>query len=1654
MASLLPLLSLLLGTASAAGLDDTSLPAAGTASTVLHTDTFGRWSIQASSESGTAIHTVDRMTGPGRSSGVPGKDDGRLDLFVEKGELKVVTTGVSGAKGSVELTAVPYQELNRTPTQLVPTREVVTTLQDTEQRSWWIVNDTPRRVNLVSSGRYLDTVRFWQDGEWLHDAMPSCETITPNEGQPWRRCTMSVDLPVGSWRVTAYGGAGQPWAEAGEVAPLTMQWELPRLPSTGRIPITLGPTGEAAFRVKGARKVSAELPRLGRLQLGVASESSPWSVSMQTLSNDARQPILSTSMGGSEQVVHVRGAPGAKVTVQTLTPTSRTVQLRGNGHARYLATVTSGAAGDTAPTTAVVSLKDESIDERLLMLDPSKRIEDTFNLDGRVELYVRTKHPGTYRFEVTGTEATVQVMPFFVHTPRDFKPEEPQEGAVEKDLNNTIYRLILTPKHGGVATLKITPSTWSSWAKGLVGVDEQAIPALERPGLRWDHLKLGLDETVTLHLGRPSDGDLGLADISLPADLSNGLPIPLAPGESMTLPVIVPSKGRIKVVDDRGNPLELRTRSSAWSPDLTVDISQFDMSVRNSTDTPVQAVVLFEAWEVLPDVPLPTLAALRERPSLSLPTLKAGAPVFLDMSASTPGAWAVNVEKPALYTVHTTGLLNTQGTMRSRVRTSLAQASSNGAGRNFEVSRYLGSGEYILRAETLGSSSGHLGVHLSTQALREGGMLRPEDTARTTLKASEALHIRLEAPTEGTYRVDVLSVSSEARCRFEDDDGWPLMDPDVSCSRTLRLPAGTTHMTLLPDPLGGRRVVRFTEVVAPPTFTGHGPHDLPREQEITHTWREPAVGEERTPDVWTVQWPATTTAHVDLPDTMVGVLHNAAGEVVARTVPGESWSGELTAGTYTLHTRALRRDDRLSYTVKMWASALVDGSSRTVSLPATLTLAVSRATPVVVETFGTTDVRATLDTGLGSVRVDDAPDDWNARIVTRVTPGNHTLRLEAVDGRGRTTVSVRVPAERTDAPLSTAELRSVAPGRDAVILPLDIPRRGELIEVSARSDQAVGVALEAQGPDGWTVVDEQVGRAPVLAARRRNNTDLRLRVWTLDGRPDPVELEVFLPEGRAARENALASGVKARSRRDAPLEGKAAVWRVSGAGVRVCASPGAACTVVDTPTIAVDGDLWLLTPSHAVASRLVVDATPAPVPLPADRSVALDLAHDSLSLLQIEGGLSPVDAPGSLRTVSGATTWALEEGNRRVLSTHTRAMVRVSARPLAPQQAEALTWGVHSVEVPAGTSLRVDLPRKRSRNLSVALPKGLGVVVTTADGQERLVGAIHAARTVEVFGADESVRLINPTSAPMLVSVSVIPGGEAPQLTGGSPFEAAMPGAGTLVLPVLDGGPLHLSGGTGIFLGDVGDIHTTNDFRASAGGVWLIDHAPGDLHAWLGEAPTRSDKPGGQHLITGSDRVALSGTRTDLQFRLNGPSLVRWTAPVPAVLTAEAHALGATTTSVTAAEPFDLWLPTGQGTLSARALGERVLGGDASLTVVTSRAAGEGLGPEAVVAPGAPAVYHFDVTRSGRVGIGVSAAADGVRTRLLTDTGAVLAEGSAAMPTLEPGRYWLVLDVSPSATPVRARPALVGLDQPPTDPPAQVVQRYLALAGLTPEDAP
>src|SRR5438552_4791603 len=298
-------------------LSRTTVPARGRQEAILTVPAFGRYAVTVASPQGTALQLVDRIAGPGQAQGTTGKTDGRLDVFLDRGEYQVVTFAPEKGSGDAQLKVRGFTERNAPePPLLVELKPVETALDDYEQRSWWLEVKERRRVILEAAGRNLADLRLWTNGSWLVDAEPAREVVAAQPGRPMLVCRLAADLNPGLYLLTAYGGASQPQAEESAEHPLHLRFGIPRLPAVGRRRFTMGPFGADRWLVPGsASYFRLELPEARPATLRVGSDPArPFetSGSVASIGKNALVPAAELDVGSSSaaRVVTVAAAPG------------------------------------------------------------------------------------------------------------------------------------------------------------------------------------------------------------------------------------------------------------------------------------------------------------------------------------------------------------------------------------------------------------------------------------------------------------------------------------------------------------------------------------------------------------------------------------------------------------------------------------------------------------------------------------------------------------------------------------------------------------------------------------------------------------------------------------------------------------------------------------------------------------------------------------------------------------------------------------------------------------------------------------------------------------------------------------------------------------------------------------------------------------------------------------------------------------------------------------------------------------------------------------------------------------------------------------------------------------------------------------------------
>lgn len=1639
------------------------VPAAGRQVALVTIPRFGRWALTAASREGVALTVVDRMAGPGERLGKPGEEDGRADVFLDRGQVRLVLNGAARAKGRAKLSVREFVEAGgAVPPRLVETKPVETTLADFEKRSFWISLDERRQVAFEAAGRNLADLRLWKGGSWLVAAKPESEVTTPTPGRPLRVMRLWADLEPGLYLLSAYGSPGEPWAEESAEHPFFLRWGMPRYGVTGRARHTLGATGIDRFLVAGeATFVGLELP-----------EAKP--VSLNALAWDGAHPFHEAGEGAS--IGKRTNPPATSVSVPGRTEGFTLVTVRGDAGQPYVLThferrdeYPVRGAGDWWIGSIPSSDVRDAVDQTGLLVEsgqrtPLRSAEVTVapgrgwagrgNLDGPLSLFFRTSVAGKYELEAAGVEARMEILPALARRSAEIQPVV-LRGKGTVDLDAGLWELSVQPLKKGIVVLSIR-----GWG------DAAPRPQAPRGGVLFPRVFLSQNTWYTLFVGKRPGVVSGLVFRKLPLDLSDPLAVAARPGETLTVPFVATGDCLLAAETEDGAALAVSVDGAPAVPSPRVTPGPHEARVTLAGDAPRVLSIAARPSSVAKDAPLPPLpdGALAAIPQF--PELLPAAPRTLDLAAGETATFRVNVPEPGLYRIETTGLLATGALLRTRTVTEFRSEAENGVGRNALVADYLREGDYQVAVQPRGPSAGHLGVALSKTRVADGGTVTDGVPARVSLAAGEAAELRLDVSRAGAYRIRALGLKRRVPVRLEDKDGWPLLKPGVDGDLRRTLAKGTYRLVVLPSAVPARVVVSLEREPGPLRFRGHGPHALPLGRRGEAVWMEPAEGAERVPDRFAFALPAPADVNVSLTAGMEGRLVRAGAAPVEVPV-GVGFRGPLPAGSWVLEAAAGRRDNRVDYAVTVAPEPLVAGLTRVLTAPADVPVSIGSPGLYELSSSGNEDVRALLIDAAGRpvAANDDREGDWNFAIARPLAPGRYTLRVEpAGAAAARTTIALRELVRKAlpEEPLPLA--RDLEPGRGVLEIPAAVAA-GSLLSVSASARESVGISVTAE--DG-TLLAQETGRAPRVFLPIGAARALRIGLFSAEGRGGVVKVSASAAPLATWSERQLEKGGSLPNGAAAVLLERPGVFRFEGSGsLRASAAPDVAAIPVDGPVAAGGKRIVIVSEGAVRGARVRLD----------ERDVTLD---GPAALFDVAAARGPVlvraraatGQPGLVIPHGAATA-----GERSALAAALEAPEGVSLAagpgdPLSEVVLSRLAFAGPRPETPErlsfdgavakGAARAYALPSGAKR-LRVAL--GTGLVALVSKGREgiALVGAPDASadETLETDG--DAITFLSAASAETRFALDVFTAaGDTAALAPRAPFAASFPAGGTLRIPLAppaagEARTLHVRGASGpatLLSPDGRHLRGADLGVPGGGGTLLLPHAQGLVLAWVDRAGSEAEDLFGESAGTAPAplappaAVALSGQVAAFAVRAVTPSLLSFRSPGPALSLVEREGSPPEVELHRGGVSLDVYASSGAVRLLLRSLGSGGLGGSATLTATPVTKIIEGLGPETLLGAGQARLYGFHVARAGAVGVGVRASSDLVTATLLSAAGRKLGEGLVQMPELLAGDYLVSVRAPADAPPVRIRPALAGVAPPGTGPPPDVIRSYVLPGGV------
>ncbi len=1809
-------------------LDHTMVPAQGRQQALLTTKAFGRYAVFVKSSQGTAIQLVDRMTGSSEIAGAAGEEDGRLDLFLDRGQYKIITRSPIKGSGKAQIEARAFTERNGPkPPLLVELKPINASLNDYEQLSFWLEVKNKRWVALEAAGRNLADLRLWKDGSWLVDASPTKVVLEPKVGQPLLACQLAANLEPGLYLLTAYGGKGQAWAEDSKEHPFHLRFGTPTLATAGRSHFVASPFGTNRWLVPGdATFFRVELPEARPVSFTVGQyiESNPFSAGGTggNVQKDSVPPVaeidVSSLRNESYHLVTVRAEAGQPFVLQHFEKSTE-YRFRADGD-YWISTVNTGHPSDAIDATGILQqwkggeVHREPFQEKMPEISGSRGWARRANLLDTLTVFLRVSKAGTYEILSKGTEARFRIEPFLTYRPRNYQSPPPAASGSFWDLDVGYYVFTAEPIKKGILDVVLRPKGLADYALDLLGMERKVQTEPLAADVRFPNVHLESHSSYILYLNRRPEVKSGIVLRRLPIDLARPLPLTLIPGELIKVPTRIEDRGAIRVQTEDGSLLDVSLEGGHWGKTVLAEPGIHTVWLKNSGKSHVVASLMFKPSLLLAETPLPplpdaTLAALPKFPVLSEESSR-----FFDLKEGGTATFSVRSDKPGLYRLETTGLLVTEGNLRSRTVTSLDRQTSNGVGRNFLVQQFLREGDYQVTVAAQGKSAGHAGLSLTRTDPIEGGELAEGIPARITLPAGRAVVYKFAIRNKGRYHLQSLGGKRISNCRLENSEGWPVEKPNLAADFDRIFEPDKYRLVLLPESVESRRVTLLDRISKPSKFKGHGPHLLPLEQSVEHLWREPQPGKERLPDQWGFLLPAPAEISVELTGEMEGILY-ALGEdgsrKVAQVPPGRGWRGKLNQGRYRLDAVCSRKNNRVNYRVGVIPKEMLPGFSRQISAPTVMSLSVpsvADGVPSLIDlwSYGPADLRARLFDAKGSLvaQNDDRPDDWNFQITQRLSAGMYTLQVEPIgvsspgqkakkrfarasrpkpaEVRAEESPRAAVPQgdtqeeqtpsaeeesgkdeglpeekaneavtenepEGTEAPtaalppgktvlhfdilkevmkpaLAVPTQADVRPGNAVYLYPLALPDKAEFLVLSVRSGEAVGVAVEMprKGVDNpasnWKTIATAVGRQtrielPIPTLSEAPDRQYRLRVWSTDRRGSPVRIQVFAPTPTPLNEQSLSKGVTLDSAQG--LTPPIAVARVSldrpGVfridGVRASPYANVQCEEVKGNLVEAIGNvLWLVrdiapeksfSPARLTGSRFALpygSDMGVALPLQSENSVFLDMAGPRsgpvLSVATSRAGqpgirvmdrfeapaFQPSDramavGPHSALSVSlnpREPIIALWSAETKEPSASSPMDVRVHSVAISPPDKGILSPGANRGSVSPGSARAFDLA-EGEKLLRIVLGEGLvGVLSRNNTVVDILWAAGNPSEEILPLANKDINRLtlLQPGSGEGHFAVDLLPGlpGEDSGLAPGGSIEKETMESGLLRLRILSGPE---TAGHSIMLrvrgADADAFLITTRGRVlrgseipvpPGGGTLFVHHKPGLILIWMdrtGEAASDLWRGFGtpkQTDVTLPARVALTGKAQLLRLNVPEPSVLHLRAATPAITIVKrgADASGPIVEVHPDGCSLEVYLPKGPAELGLRALAGRSLYGEATMTTTSVTPIGEGPGPEVILPSGGARVFSFQVKRKGPVGIGVRAEADVVESILLDSSGKKVGTGVVQMPLLEPGNYFLILKAPADGPPLRARPALAGVEPPGTGPPPEILREYLEKA--------
>ncbi len=1668
--------TLLLG---AATISPTRVPAQGPSEALLKVGAPGMVRVRSTGLVGVTCALVDRVRGPFATGGEAGHIACDLTELLDAGTYKLRLSGPKKAAGEVGLEANEFPESQRPLVRLDRGQSVDATLAPGRQASFWIrVRDPHRALNLRITGRTAGRVALWRQGRWL-EAHPFTDFApSPRSGQPVHDWWLSRLVEPGVYRLVVYGTDVERWANGRESDLLRVSRGFEAAPPTGFTSVALSPFGSAVRALPNRptfAMASLSTAPAAPVHLALRSQANDGTVdfgeagSCDTAPKALDPACVATAWSSVAKLLVLTGPPGTRVDLTFARANnggeaedgdfgfSGDVTFLAKAGGDYLVGLTELPPDeDSAPLGCV--LQDQATGKRIASdlpeVSPVEPLVRSFNSAGdRDELWFHVASPMTIQVLTDSARHASCALFELGASGLDQRINASLSSAcgIVQSLAAGDYGLVLYQGNRGIQTVRI----------GAPGSPAAQTPTRSGCVMR---ASLTKDRAYILVTNRPAGQALrGLVARPLSVEVGRALTMTIDPRRTIEIPVASGAAFQVRSLHGAAFECGLKSDEALAKNGICEVGSRWfghTLVLRNPGAHPV-LVTLTTPWQ--PKRSQPQAWTPAPQP---LTELVPDRPLFLDFDRNQERSLQIDVGEPGLYDVTTRGLLATRCTLRTPAILAVADDTEGGRGRNCFIAHYLRRGTYLLTITTQGRSRGRLSVLLTDHAIRQAAPLSVGDEVFSQVAADDLVQRKLVVVKGGDETISTVALGPSLSCRLDDADGWPLVAVPASCDLEQRLAPGTYLWSELPATVASRRRTRLSAVQPPVVWSGPAVRRLSLNEWAT------AQLDRSGRDRWQLVLQAPDAVAFQMTNRMAGRIDrvdaNGAREPVGQIPPNAAGTTlKLAAGTYEIIAQHSEGDVDIRYRIFAGSDVLLPGTSRDVSLPATVTVRVPRDGTLRLGTTGDSDVRCRLRDSSGRIvaEVLDNGEDWNCALAEQLKAGDYQLEVTSQTNTGGSTrITAAMPLIESAGAIHDGQQLRVAQS----VIVADVPpaAAGVVQQVSFASTDAFSCAMVG---DSGAVLRQSlnVTRCDFLLRSKERH---RVRLWTLGA---PAKLRTILrtkpirpfaggrlgsrSAGRAmvARPGRYETGMDAFCLTDA----QRGLLKPCGPDVSLEPGPTIFASAQGAGPIA----LREIVVSDAVTAtqRTVASMTPF-IEAQRSRSPAVHLlavtrlaGEATAPTCGIDGGARVLTASGCF-AASGLSPSAVARWSAPTDRSVAVNVTRLAAVP--PAHTRALRPGVQQLSWTAPTG-RFSLPLSPVE-IDLVLPQRSWAV--QLDRSHRAVDLCPPASAMSrcvLSGAGGELVLWSSRDAH--AEATLLTGASAsPPTPLSQAYEELVPARGTRDFAIAASDTprtLEVTGATSCAVtmpnGDrLRGCHTAIPARSKA--TLAVEVMPGPVRVVLASDEQQRFgfgplPPGAGTILTGAQGVALSSPLTNRSFHLDRDALVHVRADRGVcALAQDATVLAVSATGDRCA--IDRFLTAGAYRILIRPFGAQPLSGRLSWTSEPVGALSEGVGPVTWIGPGETRLFRFTTASAGHVGLGLREPSETLDCVVLDGAQRSLGTGCQLYLQLATGTYFLSVHASARAEPQRFRPVLFGLAGAKRGVPASYLREFFQRIGETP----